>query len=77
MSGRFPGKVFLSHSSADKAFVRRLDQAIRGAGFETWLDEHELVPGDALPKKIRTGIAQASVIVVVLSTSSAGSRWLD
>ena len=70
------GKVFISHSSADKTFVRRLSRAIEDAGFQVWLDEKELLVGDPLPQKISDGVASAAVVLVVVSEAATQSRWL-
>lgn len=73
---RLPGPVFLSHASEDKTFVERLDASIRADGFETWLDAHQLVPGDDLPGRISEALAQAGAFVVVISSASLSSDWL-
>lgn len=70
------GKVFISHSSVDKPFVRELAQAIQNAGFQVWLDEKELLVGDSLPHKISEGVQSASVVLVVVSSAAIRSRWL-
>ena len=36
-------KLFLSHSSEDKAFVRLLDQQLRAYGAQTFLDERDIL----------------------------------
>lgn len=71
------GKVFISHSSVDKPFVRKLAEAIERAGFRTWLDEKELVPGDPLAKKISEALDTSRVVLVVVSSASVASRWLS
>jgi hypothetical protein len=70
------GPVFLSHASQDKEFVRRLDQQIKEAGYATWLDEHQMVPGDALPNQLGTAIGSVGAFVVVVSSAALRSRWL-
>jgi TIR domain len=35
------GEIFLSHSSVDKPFARKLAPRIEKAGFRTWLDEKQ------------------------------------
>lgn len=30
------GKIFISHSSVDKAWVRRFEKRVRDAGYDTW-----------------------------------------
>jgi TIR domain len=70
------GKVFISHSSVDKPFVRRLTARIRRAGFEVWLDKHELIAGDPLGEKIARALTEANVVLVVVSDHSVKSKWL-
>ena len=77
MARSFLGKVFISHSSADKQFVRRLDKRLKRAGYDTWLDEHELLAGDPLGTKVAEGILGAQVVLVVVSRASIDSRWLQ
>ncbi|MEU1594521.1 TIR domain-containing protein [Streptomyces sp. NPDC005708] len=71
------GKIFISHSSVDKPFIRRrIDAPLRAAGYDTWLDEKELLLGDPLPRKVSQGIRAAKVVIVVVSTASIDSNWL-
>lgn len=70
------GKVFISHASLDKPFVRRLVDAIEADGFQTWLDEKELLPGDPLARRLSEGVAQAPAVLVVVSQASIVSKWL-
>ncbi len=45
--------IFLSHSHADKPFVRRLKEALHKRGVEDiWVDEAEIMVGDSLVQKI-------------------------
>lgn len=71
------GKIFISHSSVDKPFVRELDRRLRDSGYDTWLDEHEMVVGDPLAKKISEGLREARVVLVVVSDDAIKSRWLS
>ena len=70
------GKVFISHSSIDKPFVRNLAQLIQKEGFQVWLDEKELMVGDSLPNKISEALKSSSVVLVVVSSAAVQSRWL-
>lgn len=58
------GKVFISHSSLDKPTVRRLARRLNDAGFETWLDEHELIVGDPLAARIADALQIARAALV-------------
>ena len=68
-------KIFISHSTVDKPFVRRLARRIEAAGFSVWLDEHELVAGDKLSERISAAVAKAKVVLVVASPASVKSKW--
>jgi hypothetical protein len=70
------GKIFISHSSLDKRFVRKLESAIKRAGFSVWLDEHELIPGDPVSERIADALKEARVVIVVVSDNSIKSKWL-
>jgi hypothetical protein len=70
------GKVFISHSSIDKPFVRRLSRKLEKEGFRVWLDKRELVAGDPLGKKISEALERARAVLVVVSKSSSKSNWL-
>ena len=75
-SGGVPLSVFLSHSSKDKAFVRRLTADLQQEGITVWLDEVELRPGESLAA-IEASIRTAQYVIVVLSQTAAGSSWIE
>lgn len=62
--------VFLCHASDDKLAVRKLAQRLRDDGFDPWLDEERLLPGQDWDLEIQTAVRASDVIVVCLSTSS-------
>ncbi len=66
-----PGlRVFLCHSSADKPAVRGLYSRLAEDGFEPWLDEEDLLPGQDWQLEIKKAVRGANVVVVCLSSSS-------
>ena len=69
--------VFLSHSSKDKPFVRRLAADIEAAGHTTWLDERDIKAGQDIIGSISAGISTADCLVVVLSSAAVQSGWVD
>lgn len=69
--------IFLSHSHADKTFVRKLAADLRKAGARVWVDEAELQIGDSLIEKIREGIDEMEYVGAVLSPSSIASKWVQ
>lgn len=68
--------VFLSHSSKDKAFARRLGNDLRQYGAKVWIDEAEINIGDSLIEKISQGLSKTDYIVVLLSQLSCSSEWV-
>ena len=70
------GKVFISHSWKDKAFVRRLAKTLWEEDYQVWLDEKELVPGDGLATRLSDALSQSRVVIVVVTPNSMDSRWL-
>lgn len=68
--------VFLSHSSPDKPFARKLANDLRRAGHAVWIDEAEIQIGDSLIEKIRDGIDQVDYVAAILSNASIASPWV-
>jgi hypothetical protein len=62
-----PLRVFLCHSSADKASVRRLARILSAGGAEPWLDEEQLIAGQDWRRAIPTAVEQSDVVLVCLS----------
>jgi len=69
-------RVFLSHNSTDKPFVRLLAEDLRASGATIWLDEVELRVGDSLILKIADAISEADFILACLSPHSIASSWV-
>lgn len=70
-------RVFLSHSSKDKTFVRRLAEDLAAMGHEPWLDEWEIRVGECIVTKVEHGIAEADCVVLVLTPNAVASGWVD
>ena len=70
------GSIFLSHTSEDKPFVRRLAQDLKAHGITVWLDEAELLPGDRLFEKIEAAVEEMQYLGVILSPRSVASSWV-
>ena len=69
--------IFLSYSHADKQFAHRLEQDLKNAGAEVWIDEAEILVGDSLIAKIRDGIEKTDFLGVILSPDSVNSGWVE
>jgi uncharacterized protein YjbI with pentapeptide repeats len=68
---------FISHSGVDKAFARRLYDALQGRGIRCWLDEHQMQPGDDLHDAIAEGIRLWDKVLLCSSKASLTSWWVD
>jgi len=69
-------QVFLSHSNADDALVRRLQQALADLGQDLWIDSRELRGGDPLWPVIQAAIESAAAFAVLVSPDGLQSRWV-
>lgn len=69
--------AFISHSSKDKGFVRKLAADLVGNGVKVWLDEQRILIGDSIPDKIAQGLAESDFFLVVVSENSVGSAWVQ
>jgi hypothetical protein len=62
--------VFMCHASDDKPAVRHLHEQLQYAGFEPWLDEEDLLPGQDWQHEIAKAVRAADVVLVCLSRKS-------
>lgn len=69
-------KIFISHSSKDKRFVRKLKNDLEENYISTWVDEDELEAGDSLLDKLEEGIEDSTHFVIILSPNSVESKWV-
>ncbi|HWN41240.1 MAG TPA: TIR domain-containing protein [Thermoanaerobaculia bacterium] len=72
-----PLKVFLSYSRKDSDFAERLLGRLTQAGFETYLDKHEILPGEPWQDRIGKLIEIADTVVFLLSPDSVSSTVCD
>lgn len=63
-------RVFLCHASGDKPAVRGLYKALQRDGFDPWLDEENLLPGQDWNYEISKAVRDSSAVVVCLSEDS-------
>ena len=70
-------KIFISYSSKNKAFARRLSEDLNRMGHEPWLDEWAIKVGECIITKIDRGIADSDFVVIILSSHSVKSGWVE
>lgn len=69
-------KVFISHSSQDKRFVRTLKDDLNENGIETFFDEDSLEFGDSLKERLDVALDESSHFVIILSPNAVNSNWV-
>lgn len=69
--------AFLSHSSADKPFIRQLAADLAANGIGVWLDEQRIRVGDSIPEKIAQGLAESDYFLIGMSQKSGESAWVQ
>jgi hypothetical protein len=68
-------RIFLSHSSHDRAFAGALARTLRQAGADVWHANHNLNTR-RLVDDIQREVHDRPIFVVVLSTAAFASRWV-
>lgn len=71
-------KAFISHATEDKErFVIPFATKLRENGVEAWVDQWEIKAGESLVDRIfEAGIKNASIFIVVLSSTSIAKPWV-
>jgi hypothetical protein len=67
-------RIFLCHSSGDKQAVRELYRRLHADGFDPWLDEENLLPGQDWQRVITEAVRAADIVLVCLSRDSVNKR---
>ena len=70
-------RVFISHSSKDKKFVRTIKDCLLENSIDIWLDEDQLDLGDSLVAKLEKALDDSSHLVIILSPASVESDWVN
>ena len=65
-------KVFISYSSADRAEVIELKQALESIGFDIWFDQDAILPGGYYAADIATALQDIDVFLLMTSANSIG-----
>jgi hypothetical protein len=69
-------KIFISHSHKDKWLASCIAAILKELGCETFLDEKDQMPGDAIDHSIRKGLSESDHFLVLLSPASIQSDWV-
>jgi TIR domain len=66
--------IFISHSSRDKAFVRKLVQNLNKVGVDAWLDEWELDVGESLHRSLGLALEKSRFVGIIISPKFVASE---
>jgi len=68
--------IFISHSTKNDDFVKKLREALELHGEDTWVDSREVTGGDILEAAVQENIRGANYFLVVLSLDALSSKWV-
>lgn len=68
--------VFISHKSDCKPWVRILAQNLKSNGFNVFLDEWELVPGQSIAEGLYRGLKKSQKGILVVTPGAIESGWV-
>jgi serine/threonine protein kinase len=74
-TARKEGHIFLSYSRADGDYARSVAGYLRGHGFAVWMDD-KIEPSEEWWPNIVEALDQCCAFIVIMSPSSAESRWV-
>ncbi len=72
-----PPRVFISHSSRDKDFVRKLKADLDAQKLDVWVDEQRIDVGGSIVEGVSEGLRDTDYFVLVISENSLSSRWVQ
>ena len=67
-------KVFIAYAYEDEIAAKRLSSSLKAAGFEPWLDQEQLLPGQNWPRAIDRAIEVSDFFIACLSKQSTLKR---
>jgi TIR domain len=72
-----PPKFFITHSSKDMKFARRLSDDLHAARLTGFFDVYSIKPGDDFVARINRGLEECDVFVPILSSAALKSPWCE
>jgi TIR domain len=70
--------IFISHSSVDKPFVKRLEAELsKDKSLKFWIDENEILAGEDIQKSISKSLSSSDYLLLVISDNSTKSSWVN
>lgn len=70
-------RCFISHSSEDGSFAKKLHDDLQGSGISSWYAPENLKLGERIRDGLESAINESERIVLVLSSNSIKSHWVE
>lgn len=70
------GEVFISYTTANLDTARQVERALKTEGISCWLAPERIEMGESFLSEIDTALANAKVVVVILSSAAVESPWV-
>jgi len=70
-------EIFISYAREDSLVVDNVRTSLQEAGYETWIDREGISGGEAWMDKIPKAIKHSRFFVLMISTASVKSKWVD
>jgi TIR domain-containing protein len=70
-------RVFISHSSVDKPFARRVVEALNTPDAQAWIDEKEIYVGEDILDRLGEGLEKMDAFVILISKYALESGWVN
>jgi len=67
--------VFLSYARSDYSFALELAESLKSIGLEVWLDEEQILPGEAVQDSLVRGLKSAQHAVFVVTEAWLDRKW--
>jgi hypothetical protein len=68
--------IYISHSSRDKEIAHRVASGLRKRGFDIWIADENVLPGDNWQHTIEKALDMASALVALISSASSQSTYV-
>jgi hypothetical protein len=69
--------IFISHSSKDNDYIRKLGADLRKAGFKVWIDFEAIQDGERWLHSIEQAVSDCGAAVIVMSAGARESEWVE
>lgn len=69
--------IFLSHSTKDKPFAKRLAIRLQEAGVQVWIDDEKIKVGESIVAKLGEALDNVNFVGALVSEHSISSKWVS